>query len=86
MTGVRIASSIALIVVITVELISPGDAKGIGAYIAAQQLSWQDPALVYVAVLAAVITSGVLGLLINLLIGWAERRWFSWDTTAKDGV
>jgi len=86
MTGVRIASSIALIVVITVELISPGGAKGIGAYIAAQQLSYQDSAITYLAVLAATITSGVLGLVVNLVIGWAERRWFAWDTTAKDGV
>lgn len=86
MTGVRIASSIALIVVITVELISPGGAKGIGAYIAAQQLSYQDSAVTYLSVLAATITAGVLGLVINLVIGWVERRFFGWDSTARDGV
>ncbi len=79
MTGVRIASSISLIVVITVELISPGGALGIGAFIAAQQVAYYDPTTVYLAVFGATITAGVVGLGINLLIGWVERRWFGWD-------
>ncbi|GAA2243782.1 ABC transporter permease subunit [Herbiconiux moechotypicola] len=81
MTGIRIASSIALIVVITVELIA-GGAQGIGAFISRER-AFSD-AESYLAVLAATVTAGLLGLVINLVIGWVERRWFSWDSTTRE--
>src|SRR3546814_8976135 len=71
MTGIRIASSIALIVVITVELIA-GGAEGIGAFISRER-AYGDAGS-YLAVLAATVTAGVLGLVINLAIGWVEDR------------
>ena len=80
-TGVRIASSIALIVVITVELIA-GGAQGIGAYIARARAYGDADA--YLSVLAATIIAGLLGLVINLAIGWAERRFFGWDSTTRE--
>lgn len=82
-TGIRIASSIALIVVITVELIA-GGAQGIGAFISRER-AFSD-AESYLAVLAATVTAGLLGLVINLGIGWLERRFFGWDATARGGA
>jgi len=84
-TGIRISSSIALIVVITVELIA-GGAQGIGAYMSQQRASYADSTETYVSVLAATITAGVLGLVINLIIGWVERRFFGWESAARDGA
>jgi len=83
MTGVRISSSIALIVVITVELIA-GGAQGLGAYISRLRGSYSDAADTYLSVLAATIMAGLLGLLINLIIGWLERRFFGWE--ARDSA
>jgi len=83
MTGIRIASSIALIVVITVELIA-GGAQGLGAFISRER-AYGD-AESYLAVLAATITAGILGLIINLAIGWVERRYFGWDSTTREGM
>ncbi|WP_291057582.1 ABC transporter permease subunit, partial [Herbiconiux sp.] len=80
-TGIRIASSIALIVVITVELIA-GGAQGIGAFISRER-AFSD-ADSYLAVLAATVTAGVLGLVINLAIGAVERRYFGWDATTRE--
>ncbi|GLI26538.1 nitrate ABC transporter permease [Agromyces rhizosphaerae] len=79
-TGIRIASSIALIVVITVELIA-GGAQGIGAFISRERAYGDADS--YLAVLAATITAGILGLAINMVIGWAERRFFGWDATTR---
>jgi len=83
MTGVRIASSISLIVVITVELIA-GGAQGLGAFISRERAYGDAEA--YLAVLAATVTAGILGLLINLAIGAVERRFFGWDATAREGA
>lgn len=80
MTGIRIASSIALIVVITVELIA-GGADGIGAFISRER-AYGDAGS-YLAVLAATVTAGLLGLVINLAIGWVERRFFGWEATTR---
>lgn len=80
-TGIRIASSIALIVVITVELIA-GGAQGIGAFISRERAYGDADS--YLAVLAATITAGILGLLISLAIGWFERRYFGWDSTTRE--
>ncbi|HWL02931.1 MAG TPA: ABC transporter permease [Microbacteriaceae bacterium] len=84
-TGIRISSSIALIVVITVELIA-GGAQGIGAFISREKGSYVDVGETYLSVLAATIMAGIIGLAINLLIGWVERRYFGWESTARDGV
>ncbi|GAB3615575.1 ABC transporter permease [Okibacterium endophyticum] len=74
MTGVRIASSIALIVVITVELIA-GGADGLGAFIARERATASDPSLVF----AGTLVCGLLGLAVNLVLGAIGRRFFAWD-------
>jgi NitT/TauT family transport system permease protein len=74
MTGVRIASSIALIVVITVELVA-GGAEGLGAFIARERATSADASIVF----AGVLIAGLLGLAVNLVLGGVGRRFFSWD-------
>lgn len=75
-TGVRISSSIVLIVIITVELIT-GGAQGLGSFIARQRALGGDISLVY----AAILVTGLLGLFINSLIGVVDRRLFAWNQT-----
>lgn len=78
-TGIRISSSIALIVVITVELIA-GGADGLGAFIARSRASGTEVELVY----AGTLIAGFLALAINLLMNKGERRWFAWQATTKE--
>jgi NitT/TauT family transport system permease protein len=75
-TGIRVSSSIALIVVITVELIA-GGAEGIGAFIARTRATGTEVELVY----AGTLMAGVLGLALNMILNSAERRWFGWQTS-----
>ncbi|MFT4468873.1 ABC transporter permease [Arthrobacter sulfonylureivorans] len=77
-TGIRVSSSIALIVVITVELIA-GGAEGVGAFIARSRASGTEVELVY----AGTLMAGLLGLVMNMIMNAAERRWFAWQTTTK---
>ncbi|HWL01524.1 MAG TPA: ABC transporter permease [Microbacteriaceae bacterium] len=83
MTGVRVASSIALIVVVTVELVA-GGAEGVGAFIARERANGYEGA--YTNVLAATLAAGFIGLVINLLIGGVERKFFGWDATTKESA
>jgi NitT/TauT family transport system permease protein len=73
-TGIRLASSICLISVVTVSLIAGG--RGIGYFIVAmQQAGGSNVAFVY----AAIVLTGVLGLLLNAVIEFFERRFFGWQ-------
>lgn len=71
-TGVRMSTTISMVVIITVELIA-GSNAGIGAFIANARNAG-DPQAVY----AAIILAGLLGLLINQLMAFLERRLFRW--------
>ena len=73
-TGIRIASAIALIVVVTVELIA-GGSSGLGAYIAEARAIGTDVPKIF----AGTLMTGVLGLVINSAIGAAESRIFGWN-------
>lgn len=79
-TGVRVASTIALIVVITVELLI-GGSVGVGGIINNARATGDD---VY-ARFAAIIVAGLLGLLVNIGLGAIERRFFAWSTTTREG-
>jgi NitT/TauT family transport system permease protein len=73
-TGIRIASSIAIILNISTGVITGRiDGDGIGAFISdantANDLS---------QVLAAALLAGLLGLALNALLVWAERRALPW--------
>jgi NitT/TauT family transport system permease protein len=73
-TGVRLASSVALIVTITTELISGGGGDGLGQFIFDASGSPDGAADVF----AAVVVTGALGLLLDVLLRYAERRAFRW--------
>lgn len=75
-TGVRISSSIVLIVIITVELIA-GGTNGVGSFIGRMRGLGDQVDLVY----AGILVAGLLGLAVNLLLGWLERRFFAWSRT-----
>lgn len=75
-TGVRISSSIVLIVIITVELIA-GGTNGLGSFIGRMRGLGDQVELVY----AGILVAGLLGLAVNILLGWLERRFFAWSRT-----
>lgn len=77
-TGIRVSSSIVLIVIVTVEIVV-GGATGVGAYISQQRILGDQTINVY----AGILVTGLLGLTINLILGAIERRVFRWNQTAR---
>jgi NitT/TauT family transport system permease protein len=74
-TGVRIASAVALILNIGVGYITGRiNGAGIGAFISDASSGTGDTPLV----LAATVWAGVLGLALNMLLVWLERRILPW--------
>jgi NitT/TauT family transport system permease protein len=78
--GVRIASTVSLIVVITLELVL-GGTVGVGGMISEARAGGNDVHTAY----AAILISGVLGLLVNIALTAVERRYFAWSTTTREG-
>ncbi len=72
-TGIRISASIALIVVIGSELLASTD-SGIGSYILFVSLNGGHMD----SVLAGAAIAGIVGVLINSLLGMIDRRMFAW--------
>jgi len=70
-TGVRIAASIAFVVAVAVELVGTG-MSGVGAYVS------QNSGIEITPMIAAVIWTGVIGLVLNGIFAGAERRAFRW--------
>ncbi|MFB9836639.1 ABC transporter permease [Actinoallomurus acaciae] len=73
-TGIRVASSIALIVTISTELISGGGEHGIGIFILNASANAGQADVVF----AAAGIAGLLGFLIDLAMRALERRLFRW--------
>lgn len=73
-TGLRVASGIALIVVVSTELIAGGGQYGVGVFILAASGDAGHADTVYAAVAAV----GLLGYLIDVLLRAGERRLFRW--------
>lgn len=73
-TGIRVASSIALVVTISTELIAGGGAHGIGIFILESSAAPDNADMVF----AAAGIAGVLGILIDLIMRRLERRLFRW--------
>lgn len=69
----RISASIALIVTISAELLA-GTPTGIGSFIMRISAAGGDTAVV----LAATIIAGVIGVLVNVVLQFIERRTFRW--------
>ncbi|GAA3231648.1 ABC transporter permease [Actinocorallia longicatena] len=77
MTGVRIAASVGLIVIVSGELLA-GDGTGIGGYITETQSSGGHTDLM----LAAALWTGVIGVAANSALVRMERRAFRWRAAA----
>jgi NitT/TauT family transport system permease protein len=76
-TGVRLAASIALILAVSIEILS-GRGSGIGIYAAAAQTGTGTADVV----LACTAWAGVLGLVINAVLVRLERRVLAWHHVA----
>jgi NitT/TauT family transport system permease protein len=72
-TGVRISAAIALIVVISAELLASAD-SGIGSYILFVSLNGGQMD----SVLAGAAIAGIIGAIINSALGLIDRRFFGW--------
>jgi NitT/TauT family transport system permease protein len=74
-TGIRVASSIAIIVSIGTGVVTGRiDGSGIGAFIADAGTTGGNTAVI----LAAALWAGILGLALNALLAWAGRRALPW--------
>jgi len=71
--GIRISAAVALIVAVATELLS-GFGEGLGIFIAQAQLATDGAR----DVLAGVVWAGALGLVVNGVLVWGERRLFPW--------
>jgi ABC-type nitrate/sulfonate/bicarbonate transport system permease component len=79
MTGVRVSSSIALVVTVTSELVAGN--SGLGFYISQMEQANQLPPMY-----AAIVLTGILGYLLNLLWLQVDRRIVFWTPSQQEGV
>jgi len=77
-TGLRIASSIALIVAVTAELVA-GNA-GLGKAISLAQSVGQTEEMY-----ALIVAAGILGIAVHVLFGGLERRFLHWHQSQRAG-
>lgn len=75
-TGIRLASSVALVLAITAELVI--GTPGIGSVIANARASGNNPTMY-----AYVLVAGILGVLINVLARAAEKRFMWWHASIR---
>lgn len=80
-TGVRIAASVALVVVISTELLA-GGVNGVGIYLSDTQSGGGRTDLL----LAGACWAGVLGLLANAALLRLERVAFRWHSARAEGI
>ncbi|QSZ55268.1 ABC transporter permease [Paenarthrobacter ureafaciens] len=79
MTGIRLAATVALILAISSELIV--GTPGIGRAVAQAQLNDNPPAMI-----ALILTSGLLGILVNLVFRFIERKLLFWHGSVRSEV
>ncbi|WP_373325251.1 ABC transporter permease [Paenarthrobacter ureafaciens] len=79
MTGIRLAATVALILAISSELIV--GTPGIGRAVAQAQLNDNPPAMI-----ALILTSGLLGILVNLIFRFIERKLLFWHSSVRSEV
>lgn len=77
-TGIRIAASVALIVAISAELLA-GASDGLGRWMLDAGATGNRPDLVY----AATIIAGLIGLIINAVLVFVERKFLSWQPALR---
>ena len=77
-TGVRISAAIALIVVISAELVA-GGGRGIGTWMLEISQAGVPRELLY----AGIVVTGLIGLLVNGIMVAGERRLFAWHQRVR---
>jgi NitT/TauT family transport system permease protein len=80
LTGIRVAASVAFIVVVGTELFA-GAQDGIGAFLLANTSGGGDIA----TTMAGAFWAGALGLIINVLLSYLDRRFFRWARRGSGG-
>jgi NitT/TauT family transport system permease protein len=75
MTGIRLSAAIALIVVVTTELLAGGSSAGLGQFITQARSGGGAMDVV----LAGALTAGIVGYLVNLGLERAHGRWLGWS-------
>ncbi|MER2135778.1 MAG: ABC transporter permease [Arthrobacter sp.] len=78
MTGLRLAATVALVLAISVELIV--GTPGLGQEVALAQINGSAP-----AIFSLIITSGLLGIIINMLMRFVERKTLFWHESVRGG-
>lgn len=79
MTGLRLSATIALILAISVELIV--GTPGLGQEVAFAQINGSAP-----EIYALIITSGLLGIAINMIMRLVERKTLFWHESVRGGT
>jgi len=79
MTGVRVGTTVCLLLTITAELL--GGAPGVGAEIAEAQVALDNPQMY-----AYVMVAAILGLLVNLGFWAVQRRLLHWHASNRTGT
>ncbi|WP_018657736.1 ABC transporter permease [Actinomadura flavalba] len=80
-TGVRIAASVGLVVVVSTELIA-GGADGVGGFLSQSQTGGGQPDYM----LAGAVWAGLLGLVVNAVLTALERRAFRWHLAGTEAA
>lgn len=74
LTGLRISAGIALILVVSTEVLA-GSAGGLGSFIAETGTGGAQMDLA----IAGTFVAGVIGFVINMIFEWVQRRWVNWS-------
>lgn len=77
-TGVRLAAAVALILTVTIELVV-NMSHGLG-----YEISMSRNAALYESTYALVLFTGLLGVAINLIVRFVERRVLSWHQSVRE--
>ncbi|WP_250556111.1 ABC transporter permease [Pseudonocardia lacus] len=75
MTGIRLSAAIALIVVVTTELLTGGQGGGLGQFITIARSGGGAMDVV----LAGALTAGIIGYVVNFGLERAQRQWLGWS-------
>lgn len=78
MTGVRLAAAVALILTVTIELVV-GTSQGLG-----YEIGQSRNAALYESTYALVLFTGLLGVAINLVVRFTEKRVLSWHQSVRE--
>jgi ABC-type nitrate/sulfonate/bicarbonate transport system permease component len=79
MTGLRLAAAVALILAVTAELVIGN--PGLGKLLATAQSSGA-----IASTYAIVVVTGILGVLVNVVFRWVERRALSWHPSQRGDI